>query len=355
MSVFDHRSFDDHEHLVFHQDKKSGLKAIVAIHNTHLGHAMGGCRMYDYRCDDEALNDVLRLSRGMTYKSAAANLPLGGGKAVIMGDPRQCKTEALLRAMGCFIDSFAGRYVAAEDSGISEEDMRIMSQETDSVAGFSSRDGERGDPSPATAYGVFVGLKLAVEQRYKSSDLKGLRVAVQGLGSVGYRLAERLFDAGAELWVSDVYSEYTERAARELGAIVVEPDRIFAAPVDVIAPCALGATIDDTVLNQLTAGVIAGSANNQLAYDDLGSALKARDILYAPDYVINAGGIIDVYYQRQGLPYARAHKHITQSITETLTEIFQRSAATGDATNRIADKVARNRFSPDAPSMDCVA
>ncbi|WP_439134393.1 Glu/Leu/Phe/Val dehydrogenase dimerization domain-containing protein [Pseudomaricurvus sp.] len=355
MSVFEHRSFDGHEHLAFCHDKPSGLKAIIAIHNTHLGHALGGCRMFDYRCEDEAINDVLRLSRGMTYKSAAANLPLGGGKSVILGNPRQYKTEELLRAMGRFIDSLGGRYVAAEDSGISEADMRIMGQETSHVAGFSSQPGERGDPSPATAYGVFIGLKAAVEQRYKSSDLKGLRVAVQGVGSVGYRLAEMLAGEGAELWVSDVYAESAEQAAAELGATVVEPDQIFSSPVDVIAPCALGATVDDTVLSQLTAGVIAGSANNQLAYDDLGAALKARDILYAPDYVINSGGIIDVYYQRQGLPYARAHKHITQTVTETLQEIFQRSTSTGEATNVIADQVARRRFEPDTSAIDCVA
>ncbi|GAB3112816.1 Glu/Leu/Phe/Val dehydrogenase [Aestuariicella hydrocarbonica] len=355
MSVFEHRSYDDHQRVAFCQDKKTGLKAIIAIHNTNLGNALGGCRMFPYASGEAALDDVLRLSRGMTYKSAAANLPLGGGKSVILGDPRQHKTEDLLRAMGRFIDSFNGDYVAAEDSGINESDMRIMALETSHVAGFSSLQGDRGDPSPATAYGVFVGLQLAVQQRFKTSDLKGVRVAIQGVGNVGYRLAEMLHQAGAQLWVSDVFAANAQRAEKELSARVVDPSDIFTQDVDVIAPCALGATIDDTVLNLLRAQVIAGSANNQLAYDDLGAALCARGILYAPDYVINAGGIIDVYYQRQGLPYAKAHKHITQCITDTLKEVFQRSAATGEPTNLIADQVARNRFDPQSSAMGCVA
>ncbi len=355
MSVFEHRSYDGHEHVAFCHDKTSGLKAIIAIHNSQLGQAMGGCRMFNYHSGDEALNDVLRLSRGMTYKSAAANLPLGGAKSVIIGDPRKHKNDDLLRAMGRFIDSLGGRYVAAEDSGIQERDMQVMAQETRHVAGFAQHQGERGDPSPATAYGVFVGLQVAVQERLHSSDLHGVRVAIQGLGNVGYRLAQLLHEAGAELVVSDVFTANAERAVQELGATLVAPDEIFSQPVDVFAPCALGAAIDDVALNQLKASVIAGAANNQLAYDDLGYALKARNILYAPDYVINAGGIIDVYYQRQGQSLACARQHITRSVTETLKEVFKRSKATDQATNVIADQVARNRFAPDQQPVEHVA
>lgn len=355
MSVFEHRSFDGHEHVAFCHDAATGLKAIVAIHNSNLGQAMGGCRMFEYHSGDNALTDVLRLSRGMTYKSAAANLPVGGGKSVIMGDPRRHKTQDLLRAMGRFIDSLGGRYVGAEDSGMSEADMRIMALETPHVAGFALQSGQRGDPSPATAYGVYVGLKKAVEQQFNTDDLNGVRVAIQGMGNVGYRLAEMLAEAGAKLWVSDVFGDNAQRAVANLGATLVSPNEIFSLPVDVVAPCALGAIIDDVVLNQLQAKIIAGCANNQLAHDDLGSALKARNILYVPDYVLNAGGIIDVYYQRQGLTYEQAKQHIDQSINDTLDEVFRRSNETGLSTNAIADEVARARFQPANVIMNDVA
>ncbi|NIB39651.1 Glu/Leu/Phe/Val dehydrogenase [Pseudomaricurvus alkylphenolicus] len=347
MSVFEHRSYDDHEHVAFCHDRETGLNAIIAIHNTCLGNAMGGCRMVNYRSADEALNDVLRLSRGMTYKSAAANLPLGGGKSVILGDPREHKTKDMLRAMGRFVDSLNGRYVVAEDSGMGEADMRVMAEQTPHVVGYAKHDGERGDPAPATAYGVFLGLRTAVAHRYKTSDIRDMRVAIQGMGNVGYRLAKLLHEAGAQLLVSDIFRDNTDRARREFGATVVPPEQIFNQDVEVISPCALGAVIDDRVLNQLRAGVIAGSANNQLAYDDIGNALKAKSILYAPDYVINAGGIIDVYYQTRGLPYAQAQRHMTKCISSTLTEVFRRAASSDQSTNVIADQVARSRFDPD--------
>jgi len=355
MSIFEHRSFDDHEHVAFCHDKITGLQAIIAVHNSNLGQAMGGCRMFSYPSGDEALNDVLRLSRGMTYKSAAANLPVGGAKSVILGDPRKHKTDELMRAMGRFIDSLGGLYVGAEDSGMQERDMKIMAQETQHVAGFALQEGERGDPSPATAYGVFIGLQKAVEHKLKTSDLKGVRIAIQGLGNVGYRLATLLHEAGAELVVSDIFAANADRAVHDFNATLVAPDDIFSQPVDVVAPCALGSVIDDVVLNQLQAKVIAGSANNQLAHDDLGMALKARGILYAPDYVLNAGGIIDVHYQRQGMAYAEAHHHIISSIKGTLDEVFRKSDMTGRSTNVIADEVARHRFDPDFHSVDDVA
>jgi len=355
MSVFEHRSFDEHEHVAFCHDKQTGLKAIIAVHNSNLGQAMGGCRMFNYHSGDEALNDVLRLSRGMTYKSAAANIPVGGAKSVILGDPRQHKTDELMRAMGRFIDSLGGLYVGAEDSGMHEHDMKVMAQETQHVAGFSLQEGERGDPSPATAYGVFIGLKKAVEHKLKTTDLSGVRVAIQGLGNVGYRLAGLLHEAGAELLVSDVFQANADRAVQNYNATLVAPDEIFSQSVDIVAPCALGSIIDDVVLNQLQAKIIAGSANNQLAHDDLGMALKARGILYVPDYVLNAGGIIDVYYQRQGASYDDAHSHITNSIDQTLAEVFHKSDMTGRATNVIADEVARERFDPNFHSEDAVA
>ncbi|MBR9912899.1 MAG: Glu/Leu/Phe/Val dehydrogenase [Gammaproteobacteria bacterium] len=346
MSVFEHRSFDDHERVAFCQDKASGLRAIVAIHNTRLGHALGGCRMFPYRNSYEALDDVLRLSRGMTYKAALANLPLGGGKSVIIGDPRQHKSEALLQAMGCFIDSFNGAYVVAEDSGINEQDVRVMATRTAHVAGVGGDGGVRqhGDPSPATAHGVLAGISYAARSCLGRTDLEGLRVAIQGLGNVGYELARQLRARGAQLWVADTVPERVQQAISELGATGVGVADIFSQPVDVVAPCALGAVIDDLALNQLRARVIAGSANNQLAYDDLGKALQARGICYLPDYVINAGGLMEVHFQRQGISREDSYRRIGSQIEATLAQIIERATARGEASNQVADELARQRL-----------
>lgn len=348
MSVFSHPDFDQHERVVFCHDSETGLRAIIAVHNTHLGPALGGCRMWPYSTEAEAIRDVLRLSRGMTYKSAVAGLPLGGGKSVIIGDPRKDKSDALMRAMGEAVEGLGGRYIAAEDSGTGVADMKAMAARTTHVAGVAEKrnsDGtlRSGDPSPATAYGTFVGLKAAVRCRLGTEDLTGLRVAIQGVGSVGFRLAKHLADAGARLWVTDIHPDQTQRAVRELGAVAVAPDAIFDLDVDVFSPCALGGTINDQSLERLRAVVVAGAANNQLQSPDHAHALAKRDILYAPDYVINAGGIIDIHYERTGYEAGRLMAHL-EGIGTTLDEIFRRAGQAGCTTAELADQIAEERF-----------
>lgn len=348
MSVFSHNDFADHEQVVFCCDPSAGLKAIIAIHNTNRGPALGGCRMWPYKSDDEALQDVLRLSRGMTYKSAIANLNLGGGKSVIIGNPRTDKTEALLRAMGRFLEGLGGRYIVAEDAGTHVEDIKIMGQETQYVVGVldkaTGEGGMRsGDPSPATAYGVLVGLKAAVKYRLGRDDLKGLKVAIQGVGNVGYRLAKYLKEAGAQVWVADIYDDQVRRAVHELGVTPVSVDQIFGLDVDVFAPCALGSALNDDTLPQLHAKVVAGSANNQLAEERHDKELMTRGILYAPDYVINAGGLIDVSYERFGYDRDKLVKHI-EGIYDTLMEIFERARSEQLPTGMVADHIAEERF-----------
>ena len=351
MSVYAHKEFDDHQQIAFFNDRKSGLRAIIAVHNTNLGPALGGCRMWPYGSEDEALNDVLRLSRGMTYKSAIANLKLGGGKAVIIGDPRTDKSDALLYAMGDFIEGLGGRYITAEDSGTSVKDILKMGERTNYVSGVDKASDHGGDPSPSTAYGVFVSLREAVTYKLGRSNLKGLKVAIQGLGNVGYRLAEYLHEAGALLYVTDIVQASVDRAVRELGATAVTGDEIFGLDVDVFAPCALGAAINDKTIGQLKAGIIAGAANNQLATVDHGHQLHKKGILYTPDYVVNAGGIIDVYYQRKmsepgysAQNYASDLATKVEEIGDTLKEIFERSAAENIPTFMVADRVAEERF-----------
>lgn len=348
MTVFTHPEFDHHEHLTFCCDPETGLRAIIAVHNTSRGPALGGCRMFPYASDEEALRDVLRLSRGMTYKSALANLNLGGGKSVIIGDPRQHKTEALLEAMGRFLEQLGGLYVAAEDSGTSVADLKIMGRQTTHVAGIRDRPGfdgkpSNGDPSPATAWGTFVGLQAAVKHKLGRSDLEGLKVAVQGIGNVGYRLARHLSDAGAKLWVYDIHQDQMDRAVAELGATPASAEEILFLPVDVVAPCAMGAVLNDASIARLQAPIVAGAANNQLASQIHDEALWKHGVLYAPDFVINAGGIIDVCYERTG-PDPDAVKQHVDTIGDTLAEIFQRSDRDGLPTGQIADRLAEERF-----------
>ncbi|MGF1630110.1 MAG: Glu/Leu/Phe/Val dehydrogenase dimerization domain-containing protein [Kiloniellaceae bacterium] len=341
MSVFEHREFDGHEQVVFCHDPASGLRAIIAIHNTNRGPALGGCRMWPYASEAAALTDALRLSRGMTYKSALAGLAYGGGKSVIIGDPRRGKSQALFRAMGRYVDSLGGRYTVAEDVGISVPDVEIMAEETTHVAGVTS--GGAGDPSPATAYGVYMGIKAAALHRLGTDSLRGLRVAVQGVGHVGYYLCRHLAAEGAELIVADLAEDSLDRAVREFDAQVAAPDRIAAAAVDIYAPCALGAVINDATLPQIKAKVVAGSANNQLAEARHGAALRQRGILYAPDYVINAGGIINISHEGAGYDAAKAFAHVAQ-IHDTLLEIFRRADAQKVATSEAADRLAEERF-----------
>ena len=347
MSVFQHIEFDGHEHIAFCHDQKTGLKAIIAIHNTNLGASLGGCRMWPYASDDEALYDVLRLSKGMTYKAAMAGLNQGGGKAVIIGDPRKVKTVALMGAMGRFVDSLGGKYITAEDSGISVADLQVMAEHSTHIAGTEAKYhvfGEHadGNPAPSTSYGVFVGLRSSVEFALKR-DLVGVKVAIQGLGHVGLRLAEQLHKAGAILFVTDIFPENIEKAVSQFGAIAVQPDEIYDLDVDVFAPCAMGAILNPETINRLKAKVVAGAANNQLATEDCGLLLKQKGILYAPDYVINAGGIIDIYHQKIPSSHEALRAHI-ERISDTLVEIYQRAEELAQSTNVVANQIAEERF-----------
>ena len=347
MAVFSLSDFADHEQVVFVSDDKSGLKAIIAVHNSNLGPALGGCRMWPYATEEEAVRDVLRLSRGMTYKSAMANLKLGGGKSVIIGNPRTHKTPELLAAFARALEQLNGRYIAAEDSGTSVADMKYMTQFTRHVAGIHDKPSDAGtrsgDPSPATAYGTFIGIKAAVKERLGRDSLDGMRVAVQGVGNVGFDLARQLKEAGAQLWVTDIHREALVQAGRELGATVVAPDEIFGLDVDVFAPCALGAILNDSTIPQLKAKIVAGAANNQLAEARHGLELMKRGILYAPDYVINAGGIIDVYHERIGFDRSALLKHI-EGIHDNLMEVFERARKEERPTGEVADAIAEERF-----------
>ncbi len=337
--VFNEINFDHHEQVVFASEEKSGLKAIIAVHNTNLGPAMGGCRMWNYASEAEAVRDVLRLSRGMTYKNAVAGLPIGGGKSVIIGNPKTDKTPALFQALGEALERLGGRYVTAEDVGTSPADMAYVAGKTKYVAGL----GDRGDPSPFTALGCFVGAQAAVKHQFGRDDMEGLVVALQGLGHVGFDYARRLKEAGAKLIVSDIDEGALKRAKDELGAEVVGTDAIYDVAADIYAPCALGATVNPDTLKRLKAKIIAGAANNQLSTPEMGIACRNQGILYAPDFVINAGGIIKVCYEYLNTPEDGMDAHVRR-IGETLAEVFARADAEGLPTSVIADRVAEAKF-----------
>lgn len=336
-------SFDNHELVSFAQHQESGLNAIIAVHNSHLGTAVGGCRMFPYASEAAALEDVLRLSRGMTYKSALAGLPMGGGKAVIIGDHRKQKTPELLRAMGQFIDSLNGKYVTAEDSGTAVADMKVIGEQTKYVSGVSDDNSFGGDPSPFTALGVFHGIRAAVMHANGSEDLHGASVAIQGAGSVGYYLAELLIDAGVEVFVADISQENLDRA-EQLGAKAVSVDDILSMSVDVLAPCAMGAVINDQSILKLNTKIIAGGANNQLAAPAHADRLREMGILYAPDFVINAGGIIEIFHQTQGAKSSSRDQVIR--IGQTLSEIFAKSEQSEISTAIVAEQMAEAIFKP---------
>lgn len=347
MSTFDNVAFDGHESVNFFADPVTGLKAIVAVHNTRLGPALGGCRMYPYATSEEALVDVLRLSKGMTYKAAMANLPLGGGKAVIIGDPKTQKTDAMMRAMGDRVQSMGGQYITAEDSGMAVHDLHMMAEQCEFVGGHRAvfdyhGNPADGNPAPSTAYGVFIGLKAAVRY-HLNRDLDGIEIAIQGLGHVGYRLASLLRAEGANLTVTDIDKQLREKAGIEFNASVVEPDAIYDVDVDVFAPCALGAVINDTTVERLTCKVIAGAANNQLAEERHGRLLREKGIAYAPDYILNAGGIIDIHHQRISSTAIELKAHLEQ-IGETVTRILERADNAKLATNFVANAMAEERF-----------
>ena len=348
MSIFTNPDYDKHEKIVYSYDEASGLRAIIAVHNTECGPALGGCRMYPYATDDDALIDVLRLSRGMTYKAAMARLPLGGGKSVIIGNPQHDKSRAMFEAMGHFVDEGHGEYIAAQDSGISVDDLKIMATQTRHISGINDCRDElghlrNGDPSPSTAYGVFCGIKAAVQYKLDRKELEGLTVAIQGLGNVGFRLAQFLHNAGATLLVADVNPNNTERAAKEFGATVLNVNDILKADADVLSPCALGGIINDETVHSIKAKIVAGAANNQLARPHHGDLLMQKSVLYAPDYVINAGGIIDAFYVREGKNLNDMKIHV-EGIAETLLQVFEQSHQEQLATNHVADAIAESRF-----------
>lgn len=345
MGVFSAEAFDNHEVVAFGNDAETGLRSIIAVHSTALGPAAGGCRMWPYAGEDEAIRDVLRLARGMSYKNAMAGLNLGGGKAVIIGDSRKHKTPELMRAFGRFVDTLGGKYITAEDVGMSVADMEVVAGETKYVGGLTTGQFASGDPSPLTAHGVFVGIRAAVRHKLGRDDLEGLTVAVQGVGHVGYKLCKMLHQAGAKLIVADIYPDLVEQAAKELGAVAVAVDEILSQGADVVAPCALGAILDDASIPKIKAAIVAGAANNQLARDEHGEALRQRGILYAPDYVINAGGIINIAFEVEGVKPTRqeAEKRV-ETIYGTLLEVFEKADAEGRPTHEVADAVARARI-----------
>ncbi|MBW3661216.1 MAG: leucine dehydrogenase [Gemmatimonadetes bacterium] len=343
MDVFDLIMEAHHEQVVFCHDEKTGLKSIIAIHDTTLGPALGGTRMWPYRTSLEALIDVLRLSEGMTYKAAVAGLDLGGGKAVIIGDAKKDKTPDLLRSHGRFVDTLGGRYITAEDVGIGVEDMEYVYEETRHVTGIRSSPRGSGDPSPVTAYGVYHGIRASCKRKLGSDDLAGVRVAVQGAGHVGYYLCADLASEGAEITITDIDKERVRRVVDDFGATPVEPERIYDVECEVFAPCALGAIINDNTLRRLKCSVVAGGANNQLQEDRHGDALDARGILYAPDYVINAGGLINVYGEIVGYGIDIA-KERAAGIYETLLSIYRIAEEEGIPTYRAADQLAQQRI-----------
>ena len=340
MSVFSANDFDRHEQVVFCNDADSGLRAIIAIHNTALGPALGGCRMWNYASDADALTDALRLSRGMTFKAALAGIPYGGGKSVIIGDAKRDKTPALLKAMGRAVHSLGGRYLTVEDVGTTVDDMDVLRTITPYAHGVS--DGS-GNPSPATAYGVFLGIKAAVAHRLGRRSLDGVHVAVQGLGNVGMRLCEYLAEEGAILTVADINKDAVARAVLRFDATAVDVAEILAVEADVFAPCALGAILDDDSIPALRVSIVAGAANNQLARSDHGDALLRRGILYAPDYVINAGGVIDVVNEGPDYSEEKVLRQV-DGVFETAMRIFAESEASGRATNDVARAMAIARI-----------
>ncbi len=359
MKTFELMMQSNHEQVVFGYDRDTGLKAIIAIHNTILGPALGGTRMWMYETEEDALNDVLRLARGMTYKAAVAGLNLGGGKAVIIGDPKKDKSEVLFRAYGRLVEGLGGRYITAEDVGTDVRDMEWVRTETSFVTGISEALGGSGDPSPVTARGVFYGIRACTDHLFGTTSMKGMRVAVQGLGHVGTYLCDFLHKEGAQLYVTDIDADRVKNAVERFGATAVAPDEIYDVEADIFAPCALGAIINDETLDRFKFKIIAGAANNQLRDEKIhGQNLKEKGILYAPDYVINSGGLINVANEIEGYNRERALKQAEEiySIVKNVLDVAKsEDIPTNIASNRIAERrveqVARlrPRFITDRP------
>lgn len=340
MNLFENVSEMGHEQVLFCHGKDPDIKAIIAIHDTSLGPAMGATRLYPYEDENAALKDALRLSRGMTYKAACANIPVGGGKAVIIAKPEH-KTEDLLRAYGKFVDKLNGRFITGQDMNLTPQDVRQIHQETKYVVGVEEKSG---GPAPVTAWGVFLGIKAAVKFQLQTSDLQGIKVAIQGLGNVGSQLCQHLYEQGAKLYVTDISQEKTQEIKRLFGATIVAPNEIYSQNVDVFSPCAFGGILNSDTIPQIRASIIAGAANNQLAQERIhGEMLTNKGILYCPDYVINAGGLINVYNEMIGYNEEKAFAQVN-NIYDTLLEIFNRAKEHSITTNDAAKQLAEDRI-----------
>ena len=334
----------NHEQLVFCNDKETGLKAIIAIHDTTLGPALGGTRMWNYDCDNDAIIDVLRLSRGMTFKAAITGLSLGGGKAVIIGDPSTLKTEALMRKFGEYVNSLGGKYITAEDVGMSASDMVHVKKETDFVTGIPVEMGGGGDPSPVTAFGVYMGMKASAKYKWGSDDLNAKKILVQGVGHVGENLVKHLKEEGADVFINDINMANLKRVSEFYNCQTVEGNLIYDLDVDIYSPCALGSTINDTTIEQFKCEIVAGAANNQLLNEDKhATMLQENGILYAPDFLINAGGLINVYSEINGYDREKAIAR-TRKIYDTTLEIFSKSEEENITTHQAALKLATERI-----------
>jgi leucine dehydrogenase len=345
MSVFEHPSFDNHEKILFATDPLTGLKAIIGVHSTVSGPACGGCRMWSYTSSEEALVDVLRLSQGMSYKNIMAGLPIGGGKSVIMKPDGDFDRADLFEAFGRAVESLGGQYITAEDVGVNPDDMMAVRRSTRHVVGLPEGKAASGDPSPITAEGVFRGMKVCIERGLGKTDLSGVRVAIQGAaGHVGTYLAGHLADAGAELVITDINEPGLKALEAKYGATIVGLDEIYSQDVDVFAPCALGSVINPETIDRISAKIIAGAANNQLATLEMGAEIQKRGKLYAPDYVLNAGGIINVMGEIEGDFDPAWVQGKLQGLEETLGEILDQSESEGRPSNIIADEIARNRI-----------
>ena len=342
MGIFETIESTEHEQVVFCNNNDAGLKAIIAIHNTVLGPALGGLRMWPYQTEEDALNDVLRLSRGMTYKAAVSGLNLGGGKAVIIGDPKKDKSEALFRAFGRFIDSLGGRYITAEDVGIDVNDMEFIFQETNNVVGVHHLHGGAGDPSPFTAYGTVQGIKAALQYKFGNQEVGDFSYAVQGTGHVGMHLVKLLRETGAKVFVTDINEESVAEAV-DLGAEAVGLEEIYEVDADVFAPCALGAIVNEETIPRFKFKIVAGAANNQLATERAGDELAARDILYAPDYAVNAGGLMNVSIEFEGWNEERVLR-MSRAIYYNVMKIFSIAERDNIPSYRAADRMAKERI-----------
>lgn len=343
MNIFKSLEDGGYEELIFCQLGPAKLKAIVAIHDTTLGPALGGCRIWRYSSEDEAIEDALRLSKGMTYKAAVAGLNLGGGKAVIIADPKRDKSELLLRAFGRFVETFGGRYITAEDVGTSVEDMEVIQQETSYVTGISTTRGGSGDPSLVTAYGVFMGMKACIREVYSTESLKGMIVTVQGVGHVGYHLVANLVKEGAKIVATDVNEVALQKVADDFGVQIVHPDDIYQTPCNIFSPNAMGGVLNDRTIPLLRCTIVAGAANNQLLEARHGDDLTKRRILYAPDYVINAGGLINVADEMEGYNRERALRKAA-TIFDSVSEVINIGKRDNIPTYQAAQRMAEERI-----------